>query len=390
MTDEPTGTDDRTLGERLRAALALVEAPPPDLDRVVAQVRHRRARRMAAALAVAAVVLAAGIILPLAVLAHGGQQRPATPAPAPTTGPRPAPTRPAALPAPRPGWVWHRDGADRVAIQTPAAWHFSADPGIGSAQPAGLFAVGSGPLPAGSGGSGSGGCPAFPVKALPHDGALFWLLEYTGGYAAAATGQSFNPYQFPPFSDHLELGPTVTPECIGQPSHHLLFQQAGRFFQVDVLFGPAAPQSLRAAVVASLESLRADPPAVSLAEQCRRQWVFCPEAAWVFQVLGRAGLFHWGSTATAIQAGPQDTKLDPGRKFDLWTTRGGPLPPPGFHQAAVVDGIAVYGDGTQLLWRVQGLDVWVQAEQRRSALPRGAVLTKLVRASRAVRFVHLP
>jgi hypothetical protein len=157
-----------------------------------------------------------------------------------------------------------------------------------------------------------------------------------------------------------------------------------------VLFGPAAPRSLRAAVVASLESLRADPSAVSLAQQCQRQWVFCPEAVWVFQVLDRAGLFHWGNTGTAIQAGPQDPKLDPGRKFDLWTTRGGPLPPPGFHQAAVVDGIAVYSDGTRLLWRVQGLNVWVRAEQQRSALPRGAMLTKLVRASRAVRFVHLP
>jgi hypothetical protein len=387
MTDEPTGTDDRILGERLRAALALVEAPPPDLDRVVARARRRRARRMAAALAVAAVVLAAGITLPLTVLAPGREQRPATPAPTPTTT-WPATTRPGALPAPRSGWVWHRDPANRVAIQTPAAWHVSADSSFGLVQPVGLLTVVTGPLPAGGGGAGAGGggCPAFPVKALPHDGALFWLIEYAG----TVGGESFNPYEFPPFSDHLELGPRVTPECIGEPSHHVLFQQAGRYFQVDVLFGPAAPRSLRAAVVASLESLRADPSAVSLAQQCQRQWVFCPEAVWVFQVLDRAGLFHWGNTGTAIQAGPQDPKLDPGRKFDLWTTRGGPLPPPGFHQAAVVDGIAVYSDGTRLLWRVQGLNVWVRAEQQRSALPRGAMLTKLVRASRAVRFVHLP
>jgi hypothetical protein len=103
-------------------------------------------------------------------------------------------------------------------------------------------------------------------------------------------------------------------------------------------------------------------------------------------VLNRAGLFHWGSTDSAIQAGPQDPKLDPGRKFDLWTNRGGPPPPPGFHQAAVVDGIAVYGDGTRLVWGVQGLNVWVQVEQQRSALPRGAMIAKLVRASRAVPF----
>jgi hypothetical protein len=176
---------------------------------------------------------------------------------------------------------------------------------------------------------------------------------------------------------------------VGAPRHQLLFRQAGRFFQAEVLFGPAAPGSLRAAVVASLQSLRPEPATDSLAEQCRRRWVSCPEAAWVFQVLNRAGLFHWGNTGSAIQAGPRDPKLDPSRKFDLWTTRGGPLPPAGFHEVAVVDGIAVYGDGNRrrLLWRVQGLNVWVQAKQQRSALPRDSMLTKLVRASRASPFV---
>jgi hypothetical protein len=382
MTGESThnGDDDRMVGERLRARLALVQAPPPDLDRVVAQARRLRARRLAAALAVAAVVLAAGIIVPLTVLATGGtdQQRPATPAPA--TGPRPATTqpRPAALPAPRPGWVWHRDAADRLAIQTPAAWHFSPGTGVGLVQPMALFIVGTGRLPAG------GECaPTRAIKALPRDGALFWVIEYAG------VGQDFNPYEFPPGPDRLELGPAASKECIGEPSHQLLFRQAGRYFQAEVLFGPAAPGSLRAAVVASLASLRPEPAADSLAEQCRRQWVFCPEAAWVFQVLNRAGLFHWGNTGSAIQAGLQDPKPNPTRKFDLWTTHGGPLPPAGFQQVAVVDGIAVYGDGDgrRLLWRVQDLHVWVQAEQQRSALPRDAMLAKLVRASRAVPFV---
>jgi hypothetical protein len=377
--------DDRKVRERLRSSLALVEAPTTDLDWVVSRVRRRRAWRMAVALAVAVVVLAAGVALPLTVFAPAGDQRPpATPPAAPATT-QPATTRPAALPAPRHGWVWHREESDRVAIQTPVAWHVSADSSFGLVQPVGLFTVVTGPLPSGSGGNGaSGGCPAFPVEALSRDGALFGLIEYTG---TVCGGASFNLYEFPPFSDHLELGPAVTPECIGRPSHHVLFQQAGRYFQVDVLFGQVAPRSLRAAVTASLESVRADPSARSQTERCQRQWVFCPEAAWVFQVLDRAGLFHWGNTGTAIQAVPQDPKLDPSRKLDQWTTRGGQLPPVGFHQAAVVDGIAVYGDGTRLTWGVQGVNVWVQAEQRPSALPRGAMLTKLVRASRAVRIV---
>jgi hypothetical protein len=383
VTGEPANdcNDDRMVGERLRAALALIEAPLPDLEWVVARARRRRVWRVAAALAVAAVVLAGGVALPLTVLAPGGtdQRRSVTPPPASTTGPQPATTRPAALPAPRPGWVWHRDPADRLAIQTPAAWHFSPDVGVGLVRPTALFIAGTGPLPAG------GDCaPTRAIKALPHDGALFWVIEY----ADTVGGQSFNPYEFPPRPDRLDLGPLVGPkECIGERTHQLLFREAGRFFQVEVLFGPAAPRSLRAAAVASLQSLRPEPAAVSLAEQCQRQWVFCPEAAWVFRVLNQAGLFHWGSTGSAIQAGPQDPQLDPGRKVDLWTTRGGALPSPGLHQVAVVDGIAVYGDGTRLLWRVQGLNVWVQAEQQRSALPRGAMLAKLVRASRAVMLV---
>jgi hypothetical protein len=381
MTDEPPhrGNHDRVVGERLRAALVLVEAPPADLDRLVAQARQRRTRRLAAALALAGAVLAAGVALPLAVLAPDGegQRLPAEPRPAPATGPRPAATQPTALPAPRPGWVWHRDTADHVAIQTPAAWHFSSNTGVNAMQPMPLLMVGTGPLPAG------GECaPTRAITALPRDGALFWVIEYAG------TGQDLNPYEFPPRPNRSDLGPLAGPkECIGERTHQVLFQQAGRFFQVEVLFGPAAPHSLRAAVLASLESFRPEPAAVSLAEPCRRRWVFCPEAAWVFRVINRAGLFHWGNTGGAIQVGPQDPNLDPGRKLDLWTTRGGPLPPPDFYQVAVADGITVYGDGSRLLWRVQGLNVWVQAGQRRSALPRGAMLTKLVRASRAVAFV---
>jgi hypothetical protein len=68
MTGEPAhkGNDDRSdddcmVGERLRAALALVEAPPTNLDRVVARARRRRAWRLTAALAVAAVLLGAAV-----------------------------------------------------------------------------------------------------------------------------------------------------------------------------------------------------------------------------------------------------------------------------------------------------------------------------------------
>ena len=377
MTDEPARMDDRVIKERLHAALALIEAPAADLDRVVVRVRQRRTRRLAAALAVAAVVLAAGVVLPLTVPTpeDRGRQLPTKPTPAPAG--QPATTRPAALPKPRPGWVWRRDTTDRAAIQTPAAWHFSPDPGLSLAQPMPLFIAGTGRLTAG------GECaPTGAIKALPRNGALFWMIEYAG------PGQDFNPYEFPPRPDRLNLGPLVGPkECIGERTHQLLFRQAGRFFQVEVLFGPAAPSSLRAAVVASLESLRPEPAGGSLAQQCGRQWVFCPEAAWAFRVSNRAGLFHWGNTSAAIQVGPPDPKLNPGRKLDLWTSRGGPMPPAGFRRVAVVNGTAVYGKGSRLAWRVQGVNVWVQAEQQPSALPRGEMLAKLVRASQAVPFI---
>jgi hypothetical protein len=269
--------------------------------------------------------------------------------------------------------VWHRDSIRRAAIQTPTAWQFSTATGMRLAQPTPLFIAGTGSLVAG------GECaPTGAIKALPRNGALIWVIEYVG------TAQDFNPYEFSPRSDQLNLGPAVSRECIGEPSHQLLFQKAGRFFQAEVLFGPAAPSSLQATVVESLESFRPEPAAVSLAEQCRRQWIFCPEAAWAFQVINRVRLFHWGNTGSAIQVGPQDPKLNPSRKLDLWTTRGGPLPPAGFHRIAKADATIVYGDGQRLLWRVQGLNVWVQAEEQPSALPHGAVLAQLVRTSHAL------
>jgi hypothetical protein len=95
---------------------------------------------------------------------------------------------------------------------------------------------------------------------------------------------------------------------------------------------------------------------------------------------------YWGNSGSALQVGPQNAQPDSSRKFNLWTTRG-PLPTSGFRQETVVDGITVYSDGSRLVWRAEGLNVWVRADQASSALPGGTMLARLVAASRTVSFV---
>jgi hypothetical protein len=157
----------------------------------------------------------------------------------------------AATPAPPPaGWIRHtgrswstsHGPAVGVSIATPAAWHFNIDPAPALLSPAMLFAAGTGPVPTG------GSCaPTAALKVLPANGALFVLYEY------AQAG-------FPPRPKHLHLGVLGGPsECWGVKGYLITFEDGGRYFQAQVVFGPDAPASLRAEVSRSLNTLQVDP-----------------------------------------------------------------------------------------------------------------------------------
>ena len=105
-----------------------------------------------------------------------------------------------------------------------------------------LFAAGTGPVPTG------GSCaPTAALKVLPANGALFVLYEY--------------PHAgFPPRPKHLHLGALGGPyECWGVKGYLITFEDGGRYFQAQVVFGPHAPASLRAEVNRSLNTLQVDP-----------------------------------------------------------------------------------------------------------------------------------
>ena len=162
-------------------------------------------------------------------------------------GSHPSAATPAPLP---PGWVRHAGRSWSpshgppvgVSIATPAAWHFNSDPAPALLSPAMLFAAGTGPVPTG------GSCaPTAALKALPADGALFVLYE---------TARA----RFPPRPRHLHLGVLGGPfECWGVKGYIITFQDGGRFFQAQVVFGPHAPASLRDEVSRSLNTLQVDP-----------------------------------------------------------------------------------------------------------------------------------
>jgi hypothetical protein len=205
---------------------------------------------------------------------------------------------------------------------------------------------------------------------------LLWVLEYR---------DPENPYEFPPQPARLDLGPLLGPfECVGERTHLMFFRQAGRFFQVHVMFGPKAPATLRAGVVAALSSFTAESRGASTRQQCQQgAWISCPEAAWVFEIINKAGLFHQGNVGTAIQAGPQDAKVN------IWAAKAGPSGLQSRYQPLTeAGGVTVYGNSATLVWEAQGHDILVQRPTGSSApLPSGKTLQRLVRASLQIPFV---
>jgi hypothetical protein len=360
-------TDDQMVGQRLRTDLERIRAPEPYLDHVFDRVRRRRIRRLAAAWTVVGLVVV-GLGVPLVLLSPLRGIGPASPATTPTpSGRAPAAQRPA-LPPSQPGWAWRVDQADGVAVQAPKGWTFKTA-AVGLAEPTALIALGTGSIPSG------GDCaPTAAIRALPKDGVLLWVLEYKN---------PGNPYEFPPRRARVDLGPLLGPfECVGERTRLVSFRQAGRFFQVHVMFGPKATATLRADAVAALSSLTPASRGASTQQQCQQGgWIYCPEAAWVFQLINKAGLFHWGNTGKAIQAGPEGRPET--AKVNIWATKA----EPGglqtrYRPVAVAEGVTIYGDSTTLAWRAQGLDVRVQAgDASRAALPSGKALDRLVRAS---------
>jgi hypothetical protein len=371
MTDLET-----ELREAMRATVAGARPPRDVMELLLRRRRRRRTARLAAMSAAAAVVVAA-VPTSVALLDGGGRPAPgaSSPHPSPPASPRPTPSTRRSPPAPPPprGWVRHRDSAGDF-IDTPAAWHVNGLAALVS--PIVRWVIGTGPVRSG------GGCaPTAALRQLPTDGALFQVIEYGG-----RTGE---PYTFPPRASPLGLGPLGGPfECWGVKTHLVLFEDGGRYFQVQTVFGSRAPASLRAEVTRSLNALHIAPLPASEqpAVLCHAgQWTYCPQAAWAYEVINKAHVLQLGNQGTRALFGGVGE-----RSFALWTTpRRGALPG---GQCRSVSGTKVCRAGNRLVWGVHGLLLWLapalspySTPPTRPSLPTSRALRRLVEAAQGVR-----
>ncbi len=320
MTDLET-----ELREAMRATVAGARPPRNLMELLRRRRRRHRARQLAISAAAGAVIVAA-VPTSLALLSSGG--RPAGGAgsatiSAPASAKQTAPARHPGQPRPPRGWARHRDGAGDY-IDTPAGWHVTSRAAL--VEPVVRWVIGTGPVRSG------GGCaPTVALRQMPADGALLQLIEYGG-----SGGQA---YDFPPRDGRLGLGPLGGPmECWGIKTHLLLFQDGGRSY--------------------------------------------CPQAAWVNQVLSRAHVINLGNQGTRAIFGGTGR-----RSFAVWTTpRRGGLPG---NRCRSVSGTRVCRAGNLLVWSVHGLWLWLKpalspytTPPTRAGLPADQALRRLVRAAR--------
>lgn len=94
----------------------------------------------------------------------------------------------------------------------------------------------------------------FPnVVGFPRDGAFVFAWEYVHPQRAQLARTPHRPARFT-----LNVSRAVHRTCYG-PTDEFDFQAAGRVFQVEVYLGPRAGPALRAALDATLDSLRVTP-----------------------------------------------------------------------------------------------------------------------------------
>jgi hypothetical protein len=220
-TDEDLARDVKDVAARLVTDRPL----PADVRRRVRQ--RKRLQAVGSVGAIAAVVtllaIALGALLPL-----GG-------------GPRSQIVGPASEPTSPPPFVIHGSSAG-VQVTLPSAWTFENGTDITMIDPTVDFVAGSWTFPT------DGDCaPTAAIESLPSDGVLFWLVEYTSPNT---------PVNVPPRPERIDLGPLVGPlECLGTSAHVVGFSDAGREFQMFVVLGSHADDSVRRDAVDALNSI---------------------------------------------------------------------------------------------------------------------------------------
>jgi len=292
--------------------------------------------RRSAVAAIAAAVVIAGIAVPLAILSglRGG----------PDGAGR-------ADPPAEPGYETARDLDDGISIRIPADWTFREDP-TQPIEPKNVLAVGTWAFPSG------GVCEPFAaLRDLPDDGAFLWLIEYHGVERTE---------DFIPRPERFELGERYGRDftCSGiRPAHQIRFHEGGRYLQLQIAFGDQAPASLEAEVLKAVDSLEIEALPLEDCPSGVGPWSHpaCPAPAWVRAVVEEAGFRVVGDTGSALVA-----EAD-GIRFYIHTTNRDDASMEAFvnslraegYEPFPVDYYPVLTDGTRVVWKVDGLAVWM-------------------------------
>jgi hypothetical protein len=149
---------------------------------------------------------------------------------------------PSAVSPTHPTWLVHSVGQG-LTIETPPEWSVAGAGGMNVLSPQPVLMAGTWPFPAG------GDCaPTEALDSMPRDGAFLWILEYP---------RLSDTQEFEPRPEKFSLGDLKGPfECVGQKTYLLLFHEDSRFFQVHIVIGPVASDSVRSDVLEVLDSFQ--------------------------------------------------------------------------------------------------------------------------------------
>lgn len=230
------------LRDRFRGATEAVRVPERDLGegfRRIEQLRRRKQVSDVVSLGVVLAILLTSIWLlwPLGKRHQGVQVGAASDSPV-------APVSSSAMSPTHPDWLVHSVGQG-VSIESPPDWSIAGPGALNLASPQPVLMAGTWSFPTG------GDCaPTAALDSMPRGGALFWVLEYP----SLADTREFGPRP-----DHFSLGDPLGPfECVGRKTYLLLFRDKARFFQIHIVIGPDASDSVRSEVLEVLDSLQVE------------------------------------------------------------------------------------------------------------------------------------
>jgi hypothetical protein len=359
---------------RLLESLRGVNTPPNTIDDVIARASHHRARavrrRRRIALVGAAAVALAGVLVPIALLFPLGQSS--------TDGDSALGSLPEEQTL----------VAGGIQVVIPDGWFGRVYYIHGYTRP--VVRLATFELPE------SDDIQASSARSsMRDDDVLMGLTEYSSvcpcpGFQPMSPPYAIRDKDFQsPFNVWHDLPPQAPEIPVGHSLARRTFEAEHRFFDLWVEFGhsPASQDAVDATngLLASLSIGDFEPPLQP--DGLCNEWSLnkdpdCPTTIWIKSVLSSSGF--------DLADGPQESTLvgeGGGARFFIWVREPSePLESSNLKRNAVIAGVQIYG-GTQLVWRAQGLNVWIApGPDGQDALPNQEQLTRLVEASLDVEY----